>query len=201
MESEPVDGAARSLGERLGALEPRLSLLVAHLVGRALRRRVEPSDLVQETFLRALAPGTRLPAVEEGEEALFRVLARIARHAVIDAARAARSARRDGAPLRLERSSWSRVGVAESALPSRGPGPPTAAAGREAGRRALETFLALPPEYRRVLALRRLEGLGAAETARRMGRSEAAVHSLFRRALAAFEHDLGRGGPGPGPDS
>lgn len=201
MGSDSWDGAARALGARLWDLEPRLSLLVEYLAGSALRRRVEPSDLVQETFVRALAPGTRLPAAEEGEEALFRWLARLARHVVVDAARAARAARRDGAPLRLERSSWSRVGVGESSLAAPLPGPRTAAAGREAGERAQEAFLALAPEHRRVLALRRLEGLSAAETAARMGRSEAAVHSLFRRALEAFERGLGGRPPTLGTDS
>ena len=47
-------------------------------------------------------------------------------------------------------------------------------------------FLRLLPEHRRVLGLRQFEGLDARSTAQRMGRSETAVHSLYRRALAAW---------------
>jgi len=38
-----------------------------------------------------------------------------------------------------------------------------------------------------VIGLRQFEGLSAAAAGRRMGRSEAAVHSLYRRALLAWE--------------
>jgi len=39
--------------------------------------------------------------------------------------------------------------------------------------------------------LRRFEGHSAAEAAARMGRTETAVHSLFRRALAAWAEAVG----------
>ena len=51
----------------------------------------------------------------------------------------------------------------------------------------LDAYHALAPDHRRVLGLRQFEGLSAAETGARMGRSEAAVHSLYRRALVAWE--------------
>jgi DNA-directed RNA polymerase specialized sigma24 family protein len=38
-----------------------------------------------------------------------------------------------------------------------------------------------------VIGLRQLEGLTAAEAGLRLGRSEVAVHSLYRRALEAWE--------------
>ncbi len=62
-----------------------------------------------------------------------------------------------------------------------------ATAARGSAEAWLAAFGTLTPEHRRVLGLRRFEGLSAAETAARMGRSETAVHSLFRRALVAWE--------------
>lgn len=180
-------------GERLAAQERRLRLLVAHLAGRAVRARVELDDLVQEVFLRTLASPRGLPAAEPGEGPLWRVLAQLARQTVIDAARALRAARRDGREERLARSDWSRAGVARTPR-TQAPGPHTAAAERETSRAMAQAFLALAPEHQRVLGLRQFEGLSAEESGRRMGRSASAVHSLYRRALEAWQEGLTRKG-------
>ena len=64
-----------------------MRLVLAHLAGSAVRRRIEIDDLLQEVYLRALTASGGLPAPEPGEGALRRFLNRIARHVVIDAAR------------------------------------------------------------------------------------------------------------------
>jgi DNA-directed RNA polymerase specialized sigma24 family protein len=66
----------------------------------------------------------------------------------------------------------------------------------ETSQELLRAFLRLTPEHRRVIGLRQLEGLPAAQAARRLGRSETAVHSLFRRALQAWSEELGGAQPG-----
>jgi len=190
-------------GARLVACERGLRLLLAHLAGRAVRARVELDDLVQEVYLRALARPEALPPAEpvaDGQDgprgtagdanpapdpALQRYLRRIARNAVVDVARAIRRAKRDGNERPLERSSWSRSGPA-AGLATASPGPATRAGSNEEVARILASFEGLSPEHRRVIGLRQLEALSARETARRMGRSESAVHSLYRRALAAW---------------
>ncbi len=178
-------------GARLGAQERRLRLLLAHLSGRALRARVELDDLVQEVFLRTLASARGLPAAEPSEGPLWGVLALVARQVVIDAARALRAARRDGREVRLARSDWSHAGAAHTPAAA-APGPHTAAAERETSRAMAQAFLALAPEHRRVLGLRQFAGLSAEEAGRRMGRSASAVHSLYRRALEAWQEGLAR---------
>ena len=178
MEDERAD-----LGERLAQQTHRLRLLVSHLAGRAILARVELEDLVQEVFLRALSAAD-IPAAEPGDPRLFRLLARIARNTVVDVARAIRSQKRDRSAAPLSRSDWSHAGSGEVA--SAGPGPATLVAGRETQRKMIAAYRRLPGDYRRVLGLRQFEGCSAAETARRMGRSETAVHSLYRRALSAW---------------
>ncbi len=158
------------LGERLVGQERRLCLLCVHLSGRAVRARVELDDLVQEVFVRALAKPDGVPPFEPGEAALWRFLSVLARHVVIDVARAVRASKR---------------GAVEDA-----PGPHTAAAAGESGRMLASAFLALSPEHRRVLGLRQFEGLSAEDAGRRMGRSATAVHSLYRRALEAWQTAL-----------
>ncbi len=190
------DGASPDLGARLDARAGRLRLLVASLCGRAVRARFEVEDLVQEVYLRALADPARWPA--EPEE-LDRHLALLARHVVVDVARSLRAAKREG-ELGAVRLDGTTPGGASSAGPAfvsrlraRSPGPGTQAAQRELSGDLVGAYLRLAPEHRRVLGLRQFQGLGAAETARRMGRSEVAVHSLYRRALEAWGRELGGG--------
>jgi RNA polymerase sigma factor (sigma-70 family) len=131
--------------------------------------------------------GERLARLQGRLELLLRLLRTIARHTVLDVVRAIRAVKRDRGELRLERSCWSRSGPGSAALPDPGPGPRTRASGREAHERLSRAFDTLAPEHRRVLGLRQFEGLSARATAARMGRSEKAVHSLYRRALEAWE--------------
>jgi RNA polymerase sigma-70 factor (ECF subfamily) len=176
----PAPHSRSDAGARLAAHAPRLRLLLAHLAGRAVRARVDLDDLLQETYLRAWADRARLPG---DEAALGRFLAGVARHVVVDVARALRAAKRDGGAAPLARSAWSRAGIEPAA---RAPGPATELGLEEDSRRLQQAFERLSPEHQRVLGLRQLAGLSARETARRMGRSEAAVHSLYRRALEAW---------------
>ncbi len=186
-----------------------MRLLVAHLAGRSLRARVEIEDLVQEIFVRALArpelfaPERASPEQvpnDEGGEAreipMRRTLALLARECVIDVARALRAAKRGSGKADVRLGASTPRGLAVSALAGTATGPATAAVRGESGRELVAAFLRLSPEHRRVIGLRQLEGLSAAEAAPRMGRSETAVHSLFRRALQAWATELG-GEPPP----
>jgi len=179
-------------GARLAAHERRLRLLLAHLSGRAVRARIELDDLVQEVWLRAIGLPGGLPPSEPGDARLWRLLRVLARRAVVDAARAIRAGKRSGSVVRLARSEWSTLGPRASGIVARGPGPATRAGELEEQGRLLAAFDRLSPEHRRVIGLRQMEGLSARETARRTGRSEAAVHSLYRRALAAWSEEVSR---------
>ncbi len=111
----------------------------------------------------------------------------LARHVAIDAARALRARKREGSEQRLVRSDWSSSGPHESQIAARTRGPATRVAEAEGLERLAAAYGRLAPEHRRVIGLRQFEGLSAAEAGLRMGRSEVAVHSLYRRALEAWE--------------
>lgn len=185
------------LGERLVAQGRWLRLLLMHLAGRGLRASIELEDLAQEVYVRAVAHAASAPPEEPADLALRRWLARLARTTVVDAVRALRARKRGGGarPLRLARSDWSHSGLLESLVAGVQPGPATEAGQWEEQARLLAAYERLPADHRRVLGLRQFEGRSAAETARRMGRSEDAVNSLYRRALEAWGGAL-RGGRG-----
>ena len=176
-------------GERLMAVEPRLRLLLMHLAGPAVRDRVGVDDLVQETFLRALRSGA-LPAAgsppAENVE-LYRFLVVVARNCVVDAVRAIRAQKRTAREVALVHSDWSLFGVKVSDVCAETLGPLSRAMHAEEIARLHAAFLSLDADHRRVLGFRQFEGLSARETGRRMGRTETAVHSLFRRAIQAWE--------------
>jgi RNA polymerase sigma-70 factor (ECF subfamily) len=185
-----MTAAGQDDGSRLASQERRLRLLLVHLAGRAVRSRVEIDDLVQEVWLRALDGKSGLPPFEPGEARLWGLLRTLARNVVVDVARAVRARHRAGSVVRLARSDWSASGARESRVAEPGPGPATVAGRAEQHQRLLQAFEALAPEHRRVIGLRQIEGLSAKETAARMARTETAVHSLFRRALAAWEQAI-----------
>lgn len=176
---------------RLAAEERHLRLLLAHLAGHAVRRRIELDDLVQEVYLRMLR-SSELPR-ESG--ALRALLAHVARNTVIDAARAIRAAKRSGSEVRLLRSDWSGAGERAGELAARTPGPATRARLSEEEGHLLAAFEGLSAEHRRVIGLRQLEGLSARDAAVRLGRSETAVHSLYRRALERWAELAGAYSP------
>jgi RNA polymerase sigma factor (sigma-70 family) len=186
----------RDLGLRLALHTPRLRLLIAHLAGSAVRRHLDVDDLVQEVLVRTLfAPDSIPPATavqgDALEPALWRLLAQIARHTVIDAARALRAQKRSGAVDAVRFSNSSAHGPRASQFVLDATGPATAALKRETTLDLVKSYGRLTAEHRRVLGLRQFEGLSAAEAARRMGRSEPAIHSLYRRALDAWAVELG----------
>jgi RNA polymerase sigma factor (sigma-70 family) len=183
--SEP---GALELGERLVAQGRWLRLLLMHLAGRKLRQSVELEDLAQEVYVRAVAHQHLVPPEEPKDLPLRRLLARLARTTVVDAVRAVRAAKRGGGrtPVRLARSDWSHSGLLENLVAGVGPGPATEAGQWDEQAKLLRAFEQLPGDQRRVLGLRQFEGLPVAEAARRMGRSEDAIHALYRRALDAW---------------
>lgn len=185
-----ASGEKAAQEELFARIAARLEVYVEHRLGRALARRVEVQDVVQETLLRTLSvlPGATL----NGEGPFLALVCKIARNVIADIARAARRQRRGGgaAQLSLARSDWSTAGAALP--PDSSAGPYTRAALGETRGRMLQAWRALSPEQRRVIALRQFEGLSARETAQRVGSSEQAVHAQFRRALSRWGEELER---------
>jgi RNA polymerase sigma-70 factor (ECF subfamily) len=182
---------SHALGELLELYRHYLYLLARAEIGRRLQSRLDPSDLVQETFLAAHRDFARFRGTTEAE--LVAWLRQVLAARLADQVRRHLKAKRRDA--RLERRLADEMGQSsqdlENQLASRQSTPSHQAAQRERAVLLAEALKALPADYEEVIVLRHLEGLSFAEVAERMGRSVDSVEKLWVRALARLRRALG----------
>jgi RNA polymerase sigma-70 factor (ECF subfamily) len=188
-EARTPNGAA--LGRLLEQYRNYLTLLARFQIGRRLQGKADPSDLVQETFLEAhrhfalFQGSTEAELVSWLREILAARLAKLVRHYLGTQRRNVRLERELAGELEQSSRALDRGLVASASSPS-----------HQAARREQAVLLAdalgqLPEDYREVLVLRHLHGLGFLEVAQRMGRSVASVKKLWARALPRLRDELG----------
>ncbi len=175
-------GDVEAFGDLLAQYRNYARLLARTLIGTTLRLRLDPSDLVQETFLEAHRDFPRFEGSSEREVVawLRRILVR----------NLADQARRQKAGLRDYRRQESLEAVLERSgarmqhmIASTASSPSAAASQREQAVLLADALAALPADYREVIILRNLERLRFDEIAARMNRSPGAVRMLWTRAL------------------
>src|SRR5438132_8967108 len=184
-------GSASALGQLLELYRHYLDLLARLQIGRRLQGKVDASDLVQETFLKAHRDFAQFRGTSEGEWVswLRQILAMNLGHLV---RRYCGTRRRD---VRLERRLVDELDQFSRVL-DQGLVAPHSSPSNQASRREQAVLLAdalgeLPPDYREVIILSHLEGLSFPEVASRMGRSVNSVKNLWARALARLRRSLG----------
>ena len=180
----------------------RLSAAVTRALGSALRARVDPADVLQETFLRAFRDIRRFNGRSEPE--LIGWLQAIATNVVREAGRrlhARKADMRREVPLKGSRAEGSRAGAGRS-LAADTPTPSQVLRRTERLERLKGALRRLSPEHRMVIVLVRLKGLSYKQAAEELGRSPKAISMLLSRALeslrAAFGHTEGCSLPGEG---
>ena len=169
-----------------------LQALARAQLGRHLRTKCDPSDLVQQTLLEAHRDFGEFQGGHEGE--LLAWLRRILAHNLYNQARHFAAQQRDAArEVSLEQV---QAGVERSSLAlgrclaDVGETPSQAAVQREAALRLADALARLPADYQTVLLLRVYEEMPAEEVAQHMGRTAGAVRMLQMRALAALREHL-----------
>ncbi|QDV37113.1 ECF RNA polymerase sigma-E factor [Tautonia plasticadhaerens] len=183
-------GDVEALGRLLELYRDDLAMLARYQVGARLRGKVDPSDLVQETFLEAHRDFNQFRGATEREFAawLRRILAanlaNLIRHYF-------GTQRRD---MNLERElidSFSELSrISDRGLMARQETPSQHASRREQAVILADALRDLSEDYREVIVLRHLEGLSFPEIARRMDRSEDSVKKLWARALARLRRGM-----------
>jgi len=175
-------GDAQALGQLLELYRNYLRVVARAMIGQALRVRLDASDLVQETFLKAHGEFRQFLGSTEPEltawlrQILVRTLANQARHH----RRQGRNYQRDE-PLEvlLERSS---SGV-QRALAAPLSSPSSLLSRREQAVLLADALEKLPPDYREVFLMRNLEHIPFEEIAVRIGRSPGAARMLWTRTI------------------
>jgi RNA polymerase sigma-70 factor (ECF subfamily) len=182
-------GDRGALGTLLDRYRGLLRRLASQGMDPALGRRLDASDLVQQTFLEAAESFERFRGAGEAELAAW--LRRILEYNLAGAARdhlfrrkraAGREAsldesRADGAPWR-------------DRLASPQTSPSLRAVRLEQAALFFEALGQLPPDQREAVRLRHVEGLPIDEIAARLGRSPEAAAGLLKRGLHALRNRL-----------
>jgi RNA polymerase sigma-70 factor (ECF subfamily) len=175
-------GDDSALGALLEIYRNYLKLVARSLIGAALRVKLEPSDLVQETFLKAHREFTQFAGRSEPELAawLRRILVRSLANQVKHHRRLVRNhLRQESLEEHLDRSSRS----IQMALASSISSPSEQASRREQAVLLADALDLLPDDYREAFIRRTLEHVPFPAIAEEMGRSAGAVRMLWVRAV------------------
>ena len=185
------DGDGTAAGRLLERYSTYLALLARAQIGRSLRSKVDPGDIVQQTFLEAHRRVPQFRGNSEGE--LLAWLRRILAGQISAVVRRYVGAK--GRDVNLERELASELDQSSQAIEAglvAGLSTPSQhASRREQAVLVADALERLSEDYREVVVLRHLEGLSFPEVAARMGRSEDSVQKLWIRALANLRRALG----------
>lgn len=176
-------GDRDALGRLLEQYRNYLMLLSRLEIGRRLQGKVDPGDLVQETFLEAqrdfaqFQGGTEKELISWLRQILVTNLLNLVRHYL-------GTKRRD---VRLERELALDVDSSSQML-GQIPISPHSSPSQQAARREQAVILAnaleqLPVHYREVIVLRHLQGLSFPDIAKQIDRTIDSVEKLWARAL------------------
>jgi RNA polymerase sigma-70 factor (ECF subfamily) len=180
------DGESTALDQLLEVYRNYISLLARLQVDRRLQGRISPSDLVQDTIMRAGRHFVGFRGCSEGELVVWlrRMLA----------SQVARLYRHHSAQLRdfhLEQQLDSELDhssqLLQQALPQSQSSPSRSVVRREEAVLLADALEQLPKDYREVILLRNLEGLSFEEVAERMERTVHSVKNLWTRALSKLQ--------------
>lgn len=184
------DGQGDSMGQLLQLYRNYLTVLATIQMDKHLRRRMNPSDLVQEAML---AAHRDFPAFRGGCERellawLRQVLISCLHHAVEMHLKAKKRDVRREVPFEQLAAAVDRSAMHLSQMfQDRGCSPSATVRQRERAVAVADQLAKLKPDYRDVIVLRNLQGLSFEEIADRMDRKAGAVRMLWLRAIDRFK--------------
>ena len=177
-------GNTQALGQLLQLYHNYLRVLARLQIDRRLQGKVDPSDLVQDTFLQAHTEFAQFRGRMEAE--FVHWLRKIMAYKVAKLVRRYYNTQRRDVRLerRLEEEMNQSSAAIAQALVAADSSPSQKASRQERAVMLADALGRLPEHYREVMILQHLEELSIPEVARRMGRSVNSVQHLWARALA-----------------
>jgi RNA polymerase sigma-70 factor (ECF subfamily) len=192
-------GDVQALADFLSARRPQLTAFIIKHLGPALRSKVEPDDIFQETSIEAVRA---LPLAQLSERDVFGWLCQIAERKMIDAHRRFFDAQKRSAAREVPLGAGGagddsqRVALIDMLVASMTS--PSAAFSRDVRHvQLLEALAKLPEEQREALRLRYVEGLPSKQIAEKLQKSDGAVRVMLTRSLAKLQQFLGPLQPPP----
>jgi RNA polymerase sigma-70 factor, ECF subfamily len=179
-------GETEPLGQLLQMYRNYLTILATTQLGQRLRRRMNPSDLVQEAMMAAHCDFTKFRGTSERELLawLRQILINCLHHAVETHLKAkTRDLRREVSVEQISAALDRSVVNFAFQLADREPSPSAPMRQRERAVALADQLAKLGPLYRDVIVLRNLQGLSFDEVARRMDRKPGTVRMLWLRAI------------------
>lgn len=186
-------GDADSLPRYLELQRPKLLAFIEHRLGAALRRKIEPDDVWQETSIEAIRSFEQM---DFSEREPFSWLCQTAERRIIDAHRKFFASQKRAADREISLNAPSGGGTErQSDLVNLLVASMTTASQKFARghreRALLEALEELPELQRQALQLRYLEGLPSKEVAARLGKTDGAVRVMLTRSLSKLQGILG----------
>jgi RNA polymerase sigma-70 factor (ECF subfamily) len=180
-----------AVAEFLESHRPQLMAFIERQLGTALRRKVEPDDVFQETSAEAVRS---LPTLELGDWDPFSWLCQIAERRIIDLHRRFYGAQKRDAgrevPLGSGGGETGQAGLINMLVASMTT--PSKAFSRNVREARLQEALdKLPAEQREALRLRYVENQPSKEIAARLNKTDAAVRVMLTRSLKKLQGLLG----------
>lgn len=180
------DGEA--LAEYIRLLQPQLLAYITRQMGDALRRRFEPTDILQET---AIASLNALSKTDLTDRDPFGWLCQIAQQRIIDASRRIHAQKRGAshelaldAPAPGGEHDWISILAASVTSPSQ------ACVRSERDSKLHEAIRHLPAEVQQLLRWRYVDGMPTKDIAARTGKSDGAIRVLISRTVQKLQELL-----------
>lgn len=180
------EGDATAIGEVLEGFRSYLTLLARIQIGRRLQSKVDPDDVVQETFFDAhrqlsTFQGKSIEAIAAWLRTILAGhLAQLIRRYCVTEARNIRL------EISIEQDLDSSSARLAQGLAGSGFSPSESVVRREELTILANMLERLPADYRTVILLRQIDGLSFGEISSRLGRSEDSVQKLWVRGLQAL---------------
>lgn len=183
-------GDTEQLGQLLQFYFSYLTVLANTQLDQRLRKRLNPSDLVQETMMAAHRDfaAFRGNSPQEFVGWLRQILINVLHGAIAKHVKAGkRDVRREISMDQLESNVDRSATRLAAILPGRVESPSSPIHAEERAADLAEHLAKLPADYKEVIVLRNLRGLSFDEIAEEMSRSSGAVRMLWLRAIDKFK--------------